>query len=727
MTRAFVVTVLACAVLSSCSKKLRVPAYTLRPAPAPKQLFLFGRGKTDITPPPGFAMGGHSLEGAVARGYWTRLYARAFYFEDGAGRLLVLVSCDTFAIPAGLTAKVLQLVNTEMGSFRLAAESLVLHATHTHQGAGNYMTSPVYNTFSGALPGFSASMLDFLALRVSDAIRLAREDAERSAGERHHLLLRRGSAPDLQRNRAVPAFLLNPEREQQEILRRSEMQGQSCADGAADCVRYRAVDPTLTVLEVQRESDTGPRRPVALLTFYAAHPTALSHDAGLYSSDVSGVAMRLLEQKSQESLVAGFFNGAEGDVSVQWRDRNREDALRIGGALAARIAELRGAPPAAERTPGADFRICTAQEQFRAFPATGPTTGLAPPEFGAATVGGAEDGRSAFYHSLWHGGVKDPMDTSAQAPKVPALSLSHLPWSVRTVLSLLSGPGDFPRRLPVSVVRLGDLFSLAALPFEITTVAGQNLLSGLAPAGAPAPVLLVGLANEYLSYLVTPEEYLAQEYEGSSTVFGRYQQTVVAHLLDLVNKRAAACAAAASIPVRVPEEKFHLGLGPIVKPGPHLFDERRNVVEEGLEPFTFDRTGRLRLDFPRFEWDECSSCRDGLGDFEAQQRKVEIYAQAQDGWGLHHRDAVPEDDGGFHLLTILTEARGSLRNWTALWLAPDGSADGKQYMFRVKLADGEERCSAAFQIDPPSGRPATPIPPAACPPLPAAQGLPNRP
>jgi hypothetical protein len=50
-----------------------------------------------------------------------------------------------------------------------------------------------------------------------------------------------------------------------------------------------------------------------------------------------------------------------------------------------------------------------------------------------------------------------------------------------------------------------------------------------AVAGPPAikQIVLIGYANEYLHYFVTPEEYEMQHYEGGSTLFGRYSSDVL--------------------------------------------------------------------------------------------------------------------------------------------------------------------------------------------------------
>src|SRR5690242_19185025 len=125
------------------SWKIDVPRYT-PPPPAASGRFVAGAARIDITPPPGIPLGGHSIGGKISRGYWTRLSARAFYFRDESGQSLALVSCDLFAIPAGLHARVAYLLATEK-HISLPPANLILAATHTHHGPGNYMSSAVYN------------------------------------------------------------------------------------------------------------------------------------------------------------------------------------------------------------------------------------------------------------------------------------------------------------------------------------------------------------------------------------------------------------------------------------------------------------------------------------------------------------------------------------------------------------------------------------------------------
>src|SRR5712692_1406602 len=133
------------------SLTIDVPSYSV-PVVPPGGGFVAGVGESDLTPPPGLPMGGHSIAGWVARGHWTRLHARAFFFRDGQGHTAALVSCELFAIPAGLRAKVAE--RAAARGVPVAPEGLILAATHTHHGPGNYMSSKLYNSFSSLWPGF---------------------------------------------------------------------------------------------------------------------------------------------------------------------------------------------------------------------------------------------------------------------------------------------------------------------------------------------------------------------------------------------------------------------------------------------------------------------------------------------------------------------------------------------------------------------------------------------
>src|SRR5690349_4218284 len=273
--------------LAGCSYTIRVPSYTLLPVVQTPR-FIAGVAKAEITPPPGIPLGGHGPGGRVARGQWMRLYARAFYFQDVNNHVLTLVSCDLFSLPAGLRAQVLEIVNRQA---RLEDASLIISATHTHHGPANFASAPLYNAFAGPLPHFERKLFDFLAEQIATAITDAIVDARGASAARHTLEVYTGAAVGVQRNRAIAPFFRNRTTTRESIMQDARQLGATCPDGTlADCPRYFAVDPTLIVVKILRDGVGH-----GLMTFYAVHPTAMTHDAELYSGDLAGIAMLMLE------------------------------------------------------------------------------------------------------------------------------------------------------------------------------------------------------------------------------------------------------------------------------------------------------------------------------------------------------------------------------------------------------------------------------------------------
>ncbi|MGC9970830.1 MAG: neutral/alkaline non-lysosomal ceramidase N-terminal domain-containing protein [Bryobacteraceae bacterium] len=671
------------------SVKITIPKYSV-PTPQAPGRFLAGAAKVEITPPPGYPLGGHSIAGRIARGYWTRLYARSFVFQDAQGRSVALVSCELFAIPAGLHAEVARLVASEH-HVPLGPEALILAATHTHHGPAGYMSSATYN-WGGPLPGFDGALFHFLAERIAKAVGDAWQDARSSSGSRHQVILRSGYALDLQRNRAIDAFFRNPQDDIAAVLDASASAGMNCPDGSLrNCPRYLAVDPTLKVLEVLRDG-----RRIALLVFFAVHPTAMTHDSPLYSSDLTGHAMNLLERDAGKAgrWIAGFFNGAEGDVSPRWSMQNRDDVLRLGERLARSVREVLKSAGAPEEV----AEIESSGKAFQAYPRSPDTAGFTPrPEVGVASLGGAEDGRTIFYNYGWHGGVT--RGANADDAKIPALERRDI-GLLKVLKPFLDSPRSYPREFPVSVARIGNSLRLAALPVEMTTVMGRQLRSRLL-AEFGQPFVLVGLANEYLGYTVSREEYAAQNYEGSSTIFGKEEGRVIGELLVKVGRKPEPA------PNPVPARKFDAGPKSPLRFGPELFGEPRNVPYEDLEPLMPDAQHRVDDRAPRFQWEE-----DAGTDWATDKRRVAILGR--DG-------SVADDDSGPNLLTVLVDGTSTAgkRTWTAIWLAPGESAGGAEYLFRVETPDGGPPvCSQPFRL----GKPIVKVP---MPPQPRAGSCPS--
>src|SRR5690606_13630110 len=109
------------------------------------------------------------------------------------------------------------------------------------------------------------------------------------------------------------------------------------------------------------------------------------------------------------------------------------------------------------------------------------------------------------------------------APAPAWLADAQAPKAIAAPLGLLPPVPWVPNVVPVQLVRIGELY-LAAAGAEFTIVAGLRVRRAVAAVLGVAveQVLLQGYANSYHEYVTTPEEYDAQQYEGASTLFGRY-------------------------------------------------------------------------------------------------------------------------------------------------------------------------------------------------------------
>ena len=744
-------------------KELPVPGYHVdAPACAKDCPLMAGAHRIDITPPPGFPMGGSGFIAHFGRGYWTRLYARAFFFRGSDGQSFAFVSCDLGAMAGGLQARVAELLHEqeEHGAPRLniTRENLVLAATHVHQGPGNFMSYKLYNDVGSPAAGFDRSLFETLAGRIAGAVREAAREAGAAAKTSTTVLrLKEGRVAGLLRNRAPGPFMLNPDRNA--VL----------ADGPAascdprdpwdnpypkECPRLNAVDERIAVLEIHRTPQAGGGdEHVASMVFLSVHPEAMSHETELHQADFTGLAMALLERREPAGFVAAFFNGADGDISVRWKEQNRNETVRFAGALRDVVEGLEKKKAALEWDSPARFRVARfeipsncyftrdggARNHYEPWCAAEPGGDPADariclsgePMYGAASLGGAEDARSPMFDLGWRAGARRvPWDL--QGVKREAFEAAFLPINLTF---LVAHPCYYAETIPLSYVRLqgkdGSRLNFGVLPAELTRTAWWRIERAMA-ARNEGRVLPIGLANEYIGYVATREEYAAQAYEGASTIYGPSTAEVLqAKLLDLTQGlhepvgKGTDVEAAIFYPDRASGERSF---------GPEE-DEMRAAhgdPDEALENLTLDEDGLPERHWPRFEWSE-----DGIDDWAAGARRVEIFQ--------HGSARAADDDSGPNILTVYvnptdrtahepkatiqlfkglplvkalaksgTQSNPKNRRWTAIWLAPKATPDD-DYYFSVTPAGGSRICSKAFRIKDVMGRPPGRLEREACP------------
>jgi Neutral/alkaline non-lysosomal ceramidase. len=677
--------------LASCAHiPIKIPSYSVTLG-APSSHLVGGVGIADITPAAAYPMAGHSLAGRVARGHWMRLYARAFYFRDATGSSVVFVSCDLAAIPAGLQEAAAAELHQEILRGDAPAvsdlpvpdigrDNLILSGTHTHQSPGNYMSSVFYNGLISPYPGFDVDLFHFLARRIAEAVYAAKQDADMHP-EELELVLHRRRVEDLTRNRSITAFAKDLSDVQEEILSKGPPPPPDCPK---PCPRYSAVDPDLVVLELRRN----PGSSVGAMIFFAVHPTVMSHQTAVFSPDFVGFAMRYVERESgSPGFVAGFFNGAEGDVSARWAHRDAEEARFLGKRLGDHVrSALQDKPEAVILNPSIQANRSDASQS--AF------CNGARPVPGVAEMGGAEDGHFITFDMGWRAPFRttNPQQKSVdpeQGVKQPALDLKSLPWFPLT--TLIEPAANFPDRVPVSVVRLGPL-TIAAVPVEMTTAMGRHVRLKLAANGDPRAALLIGLANEYLGYVTTLEEYDTQDYEGASTLFGRHSGECYETLL------VSAAGKLGSSEHSIPARKFDAGEPPFLgaKFGPPFWGSNVEFTDEELTAPFGSRTTSPPQRLARLEWtaavqnrstEKATEFRIGTPD-----RRATLLRQASPGQWIED-----EDDTGGHLLTLLVNGGADGASWQLLWIPGEAVDLNAPRRLRVETRDGPI-CSVSFTL-----------------------------
>ena len=495
-------------VLSSCctshEAEFRVDQPVVVAVPRSRELRA-GVAEIDITPPPGFPLFGYSVEGRTSRGYWTRLFARAFVFESPAGERLAVVQLDLGAS----STLVQRSAAAKLAGVGIAPSDLVLLATHTHAAPGGYFGSCFYNTFGANQRGFDRRFTEWLSSRIAAAVADAfgrLEPARIAIGSTEVTRVSRNRSPEAWRRN----FLGAPP--------------------------YDGVLPKLTVIRVDSANGT----PLGALIFFPIHGTSVGSRNVLYHGDLQGVAERLLAARLERryhaaKVVAAFADGPEGDVSPDWKPHQGEsESLRIGAAIAEAALTLvqqldgRSAPlpvthAFAEVTlPRAAIstdRVCESAV------------------IGVATVGGAADGRSWLYRfgfSKGHGGAP----RGCQREKRAAFGFLQRVLLHRTA---------FPATVPLHMIAFGDRLTIVTVPGEPTTEVGRRIAKHVMSTAQTADVVVAAHGDDYVGYVTTAEEYGEQDYEGSSTLYGPREAAFFEEQLTLLAKSKESSAAADAV------------------------------------------------------------------------------------------------------------------------------------------------------------------------------------
>ena len=234
--------------------------------------------------------------------------------------------------------------------------------------------------------------------------------------------------------------------------------------------RGGVTDDELTVTRI----DTVGGKPLAVLVNFTAHPTFMSEREMLFSGDWPGHLQRTVEAVVGEGVTAMYYNGAEGDQSPTPRpdcgESPWERAERYGLELGLVAADLWRKTDTV-RDIAFNFHLEKIQLPER----------------------------------RWH---PDFMSTGGKEYGLSEAIMGEL-------LSAMS-----PSETTSGSVRLGDLV-IVGIPGEMASGLGMRIKSETKAITGAQHAVIGGLANEWISYILTAESYIrGSGYEASMSFYG---------------------------------------------------------------------------------------------------------------------------------------------------------------------------------------------------------------
>ena len=502
---------IACAVVLGCAAPAAAHAQTgeLRA----------GVGKADVTPRTGYYLGGWTRADRVAQGVHTRLHARALVLERG-GRKVALVGLDLFMVPGGMVKH----IGERLAAQGFSEQNILISASHTHSGPGGFANYPTLNTAAPSMETIAdptsfesffnpqpaePQLYRFLVDQISKAIARANEDlgaAEAGWGSARIV--------GLTRNRSLEAHLAD------HGIIKARGEGSEADDPGG---YEHTIDPDVDVLRVDklvRRKGKLVRRPIGGWSNFADHGTVTKSSFEFYNQDHHASAIKVFEERVRRAgkVPAGqdvlnvYGNSNEGDMSAGLTRHGPAASDYVGRVEASAMVRAWGrAKRQLSRTPPLDLRwtrVCFCGQETEGGAVSDHS------EVGVPFLTGSEEERGPLFDMTG----EHYEDTRAPADRGPhGHKLS------------VQGVGDVPNVVPLLAVRIGRRL-MVSLPGEGTKEVGVRIRAAVAGAASGfgvERVVLSGLANEFVLYFTTPEEYERQHYEGGNTQFGRFSSNLM--------------------------------------------------------------------------------------------------------------------------------------------------------------------------------------------------------
>ncbi|MFD4367393.1 neutral/alkaline ceramidase [Rhodococcus sp. NPDC058521] len=514
-----------------------------------------GVGISDVTGPVAeVGMMGYSSFEQRTEGLHQRMRARAYVFAEGGSRVVYVVvdNCMIFqSVHDGVIARLAQ----QYGDL-YTERNVMLTAVHSHAACGGASHNYAYNL---AVMGFEKLVYDAEVDGIVEAISAAHDDLAPGSVD-----YGRGELSNASVNRSRVAFDRNPDEDKSYYP--------------------LGIDTSMRVMRIKQGGED-----VGAINWFPTHCASLTNENHLVSGDNKGAAAYFWERADKgvdyladgkPKFVAAFPQTNSGDMSPNLdlepghgpTDDEFENA-RIIGQRQVNAAQKAWSAASEKVTGSVDARVMyldmAAQTVDGKYTPDGKPARTSPACIGAAmSAGSTEDGPAI---PIFPEGTTNPLVDALggmDAPIPQWLRDAQAPKLVLIAVGLVPPVGTWvPNILKIQILEIGQFYVVGG-PAEFTIVSGLRIRRTVA-AELDVPlenVIFQGYANSYSSYCTTPQEYDAQQYEGGSTMFGRY--TLPAYQQGFA--ALAATLKSGSAADRGPAPVDNSGLQPAFNPGVDL-------------------------------------------------------------------------------------------------------------------------------------------------------------
>jgi hypothetical protein len=409
----------------------------------------------DITGPVGFPQTGYRERRRVSQGIIDRLYCRTLYIKFKSEKY-ALVSLDLCGVDKKFREKTCSRIETMTG---IPKENIIIAATHTHSGV------------DGFLLGWNFKIKKFPNIQFYKSKDVVEKGDTKIIRE---FVSQKVAGSVYAATRSI--------HEASVVLNWSEVLG----IGSNREDPRKPYDSELITLKFKEKKGKN----LGCIINYPCHPTVLGYNNYFYSADFIGYACQFVKSYFGQKFVPVYFNGACAEISTRFTRKGQtvREAKRLGYLLGRNILSLL-------TKNGVDYRITDINLIYDVV------------ELPAKKLPTLNEAQKAV-----EGAKKEYLELKNR---------NASPAELRIALTKLDGAldilerikiGDFKDKIviPLQALRLDDIV-IIGVPGELHSSIALNVKSYGRQLGKK--IIIVGYANDYMGYILPPEEYRNVNYE----------------------------------------------------------------------------------------------------------------------------------------------------------------------------------------------------------------------